>query len=88
MNTISQHQKSEYERVDRRAVPRAQVGVKCPNCCGSHVEQNARIECGSIPYSWHDSRQPYAVYSYSCQTCGAEFVAGSTEHYLRRHYVH
>jgi hypothetical protein len=87
MNTISQYRKID-ERVDRRAVPRTRIGGKCPNCCGPHVEQTTRIECGNAPYSWRDPDQPYAIYAYSCQTCGAEFVAGTTEHYLRRAYTH
>jgi hypothetical protein len=87
MNTISQH-RHEYERSDRRAAPRTQVGIRCPNCCGPHVEQSTRVECGHVPYSWHGPEQSYAVYAYSCQTCGAEFVAGTTEHYLRHHYAH
>jgi hypothetical protein len=88
MNTIISQHRHEYERADRRAAPRIQVGIRCPNCYGPHVEQSTRVECGHVPYSWHGPEQSYVVYAYSCQTCGAEFVAGTTEHYLRRHYAH
>ena len=39
-----------------------------------------------MPFIWHKPELSYAVYNYCCQTCGAEFITGTTECYHRRHH--
>ena len=89
MNTMTQY-RPEHERIDRRAKVRAENTTRCPNCYSSHVEQGEFIKGGQALFPWYDHSQDhsqtYAVYAYPCQSCGAEIVTGSTEHYLRRHH--
>jgi len=85
MNTMTQY-RHEHESIDRRAKVRVENTTRCPNCYSAHVEQGGLIEGGQALFPWHDHSQTYAVYAYSCQSCGAEFVAGATERYLRRHH--
>ena len=75
-----------HEQIERREAARAASTVRCPNCASSHVEQDAPIEFGHAPFDWHNPGVKYAVYAYSSQTCGAEFVTGSTECYHRQHH--
>lgn len=76
----------EHERIDRRAKVRAENTTRCPNCYSAHVEQGELIKGGQALFPWHDHNQTYAIYAYSCQFCGAEFMEGATEHYFRRHH--
>jgi hypothetical protein len=75
-----------HEQIERRAAARAANTVRCPNCFSPHVEQDEPIEFGQAPFVWHNPGMKYAVYAYTCQTCGAEFVTGSTECYHRQHH--
>lgn len=83
MNTLAEY-RHEHERIDRRAKVRAENTIRCPNCYSSHVEQGEFIEGGRALFPWHDQSHTYAIYAYSCQSCGAEFFAGATERYTRR----
>jgi len=85
MNTMTQYQ-HEHELIDRRAKFRAENTTMCPNCGGIHVEQGEFIEGGHTLLPWYNHSQTYAVYAYTCQSCGAEFIAGSTERYFRQHH--
>lgn len=82
MNVAFQTQHSSTER---RATPRSDSMVHCPNCSSPHVEQGEPIECGQLSSVWDNTKPIYAVYVYSCQACGADFVIRTTEHYHRQH---
>ncbi len=76
----------QHDQTEQRAASRPENTVKCPSCASSHVEQVEPVEFGRAPFVWHKPELTYAVYTYCCQTCGAEFITGTTEHYHRRHH--
>ena len=84
MNTMTEY-RHEHTHIDRRANVRAANTTHCPNCNSVHVEQGELIKGGQAMFPWYNHSQTYAVYAYSCQSCGAEFVDGASEHYVRRH---